>query len=96
MFIYEKNFPFILNQAARYYNAETGYYHKDTFLIALVFEWIRENNLTQAKKMIVERQSDIPQVCISCGADFAALYHGDKRGVIIYGNIQNAKNDITV
>lgn len=73
----------ILDQAYRYYKEERNYYEKKVKLMAIVFEWIRNNDrLEAAKKLMDEFQHrNDPET------DFLSLYYGNSRGVFVYGKI---------
>lgn len=87
LFIREDNFPFIIDQAKRYYTAEKDYYKKDTFLVALVFEWVRESNLQKANELI-KKWKEVEISISAINTHFASFFQGDHRGALIYGKIE--------
>lgn len=76
----------ILNQAYGYYESEREYYTQNTYLLALVFEWIRDTNRLEQAKKLMDNWS------LNVNPDFISLIAGERRGVFVYGKIVDAKS----
>jgi hypothetical protein len=73
----------ILGQAYKYYKEEHNYYTKEVRLMAIIFEWIRNNERLEAAKSVMNNWGDKSDP----ETDFLTLYYGNTRGVFIYGKI---------
>ncbi len=83
----ERDFEKIISQAYAYYKEEEIYYKKPVKLMALVFEWVREERIEAAKGIMDNIDREIAK-----DFDFLSLYYGDRRGVFIYGKIIAARD----
>lgn len=77
----------LLNQAYGYYDNEKEYYKQNTWLLALVFEWVRDSSKLDNAKSIMDTWN-----CANETPDFISLITGEQRGVFIYGQIRKAED----
>lgn len=69
--------PF-LQQGKKYYHAEEKYYKGDTYVVPLVFEWVRD----------YEKNKDSINNEIDEVSDFFAFYHNNEAGLMVYGMLE--------
>jgi len=89
---HESTFTFVLDQAQGYYRAEKSYYPPNTFVIALIFEWVRSWDIELINKKLDLYLKDLPKRTDNSASDFAVHICGEKRGILIYGKIKRASD----
>jgi len=69
----------IYEKALIYYDAEKDYYTNETYLIVIVFEWIRKTDLLEA--ILNETYVD------DDATDYYFIYHTKVAGLMVYGTV---------
>lgn len=76
--------PFI-KQGKKYYKAEPQYYRDDTYISSLVFEWVR---YPEHLKNVLSWSDEDDEI-----TDFYCLYHTERSGLMVYGNLEKVKSN---